>query len=284
MKRRFAGAYLSSVISISLVLVLVGIASLLVVNARNVSDYFKESLQVSVLMKQEIKEAKAEKYIESIKDLPFVKNTRLITREEGTRELEEMLGKDFLKVFESSPVPVSVDVYLKAGYVEPDSLKKVTAILSESPLVDEVSCQVSLVEALNANLAKISLILSVFIILLLFVSFVLIGNTVRISVFDRRFIIHTMKLVGATPGFIQAPFIKDAAVQGLVSAGLTLCLMFSGMLMLKHSFSQLYEVFAARSIAVTSLVIIFCGVAICVVSTLLTTRRLLKMDKNDLYY
>ena len=215
MRRRLRSAYLSTVLSISLVLLLVGVASLLLVNARGVSDYFKEHMQISVLMKPDISDAQTLEYQVELDAMDFVLSTEFISKAQGTREMEQMLGEGFLDIFEASPIPASVNVRLKAGYVSPDSLDLVKAAIMESPLVDEVEYQQSLIEALNANLKKISLVLGILIVLLLFISFVLINNTVRLNVFARRFTIHTMKLVGATRSFIRGPFLDQAVFQGL---------------------------------------------------------------------
>jgi len=283
-KRRIAGAYVSSVISIALVLLLIGISSFLVVNARKVADYFKESMMVSVLLKQDVTEKKAQSYVKQIETLPQVKSCRIVSREEGTAELKKMLGEDFLSVFVSSPVPVSVDVSLKADCVTKDSLAAVTALLTESSMVDEISYQQSLVEALNSNLAKISLVIAVFVALMLFVSYVLIGNMVRISIFNKRFTIHTMKLVGATRSFICSPFIVSAMVQGLISAAAALVAILVGLFVLKGSFPQLFEVFSIGSLIPVALTVIFSGVVICVVSTYFTVNKLIVMSRDELYY
>lgn len=217
-RRRLVGAWISTVISISLVLLLVGVAALLVVNARSVSDYFKENMQVSVLMKQEVDDDEAMEYVAELDAMPFIKSSKFVSREQGTKEMAELLGEDFLKVFETAPIPVSIEVTLKADYVSTDSLEVVKKEIRRSGIVDEVVYQQSLVEKLNTNLKKISVVLGVFIVLLLFISFVLINNTVRLNVFSRRFTIHTMKLVGATKSFIRAPFMVQAVFQGLFSA------------------------------------------------------------------
>ena len=141
-----------------------------------------------------------------------------MSREQGAKEMTDLLGEDFLNVFEAAPIPVSVDVTLKADYVSSDSLEVVKNEIMKSPLVDEVVYQQFLVDKLNTNLRKISMVLGVFIVLLLFISFVLINNTVRLNVFSRRFTIHTMRLVGATKSFIRAPFMVQAVFQGLFSA------------------------------------------------------------------
>ena len=282
-RRRLFGAWVSTVISISLVLLLVGVASILLLNARSVSDYFKENLQVSVLMKQDVTEEQALAYQSSLADIQGVKATTFISREQGIEEMAQMLGRDFLDVFSTAPVPVSIDVNLEADYVSPDSLDVVKAALSASPLVDEVVYQTSLVEALNANLEKIGLVLGVLILLLLFISFVLIGNMVRLNVFSRRFTIHTMQLVGATRGFIRAPFIGQSALQGLFAALVAILLLVGGLFILRKEFVQLFEIFRLDTLLATMGIVIVSGVLICVVSTWIVVGRLVRFDRDQLY-
>ena len=282
-RRRLFGAWVSTVISISLVLLLVGVASILLLNARSVSDYFKENLQVSVLMKQDVSEEQALAYQSSLTGIPGVKATTFISREQGIEEMAQMLGRDFLDVFSTAPVPVSIDVNLEAAYVSPDSLEVVKKALSSSPLVDEVVYQTSLVEALNANLQKIGLVLGVLILLLLFISFVLIGNMVRLNVFSRRFTIHTMQLVGATRGFIRAPFIGQSALQGLFAALVAILMLVGGLFILRKEFVQLFEIFRLDTLLATMAIVIVSGVLICVVSTWIVVGRLVRFDRDQLY-
>lgn len=282
-RKRLVNAYLSSIISISLVLLLVGVASLLILNARNVADYFKENMQVSVMLKQEVSESKAETFRASIEEYPFINSTRLVSKEEGAEEMKAMLGEDFLSVFESSPIPISIDVTLKADYVSADSLDMVIGKLSESNLVDEVGCQQSLVEALNSNLTKISFILGIFIALMLFISFVLINNTVRLNVFSQRFTIHTMRLVGATKAFIRKPFLVRAVCQGLISSAVAILILGGMLIFVKKSFEQLFEIFRTDIMVAGAVIVIACGVLICVASTFFVVNRLISMSKDELY-
>jgi len=282
-RRRLIGAWVSTVISISLVLLLVGVASILLLNARSVSDYFKENLQVSVLMKQDVTEEQALAYQSSLAGMPGVKATTYISREQGIEEMAQMLGRDFLDVFSTAPVPVSIDVNLEAAYVSQDSLEVVRKALSASPLVDEVVYQTSLVDALNANLQKIGLVLGVLILLLLFISFVLIGNMVRLNVFSRRFTIHTMQLVGATRGFIRAPFIGQSALQGLFAALVAILMLVGGLFILRKEFVQLFEIFRLDSLLLTMGIVVVSGVLICVVSTWIVVGRLVRFDRDQLY-
>ena len=283
-RRRLAGAWLSSVISITLVLLLVGVASLLLVNAKSVSDYFKENVQVSVLMRPDVTEDEAMNYATTLDAMPFIKGTRFISKEEGTRDMTDMLGEDFLSVFETAPIPVSVDVTLKADYVSADSLELVKKAIGSSPLVDEVVYQQSLVDKLNTNLGKISLVLGIFVVLLLFISFVLINNTVRLNVFSKRFTIHTMKLVGATKSFIRKPFLGQSVFQGLLAALLAILMLVGALLVIRKQFSQLFEVFTLDSLLIVIGVVIVSGVVICVVSTYFVVGRLVSLPKDNLYY
>lgn len=282
-RRRLAGAWLSTVISISLVLLLVGVAGLLVANARSVSDYFKENMQVSVLMKQEVGDDEAMEYVSDLGAKPFIKSTTFVSREQGAKEMTDLLGEDFLNVFEAAPIPVSVDVTLKADYVSSDSLEVVKNEIMKSPLVDEVVYQQSLVDKLNTNLRKISMVLGVFIVLLLFISFVLINNTVRLNVFSRRFTIHTMRLVGATKSFIRAPFLVQAVFQGLFSALLATLMLVGILFFVRSEFAQLFEVFRLDMLLIVIGVEILAGVLICVVSTALVVGRLVSLSKDELY-
>lgn len=283
MRRRLAGAWLSTVISISLVLLLVGVAGLLAANAKSVSDYFKENMQVSVLMKQDVGEDEAMEYVSELDGMPFIKSTAFVSREQGTKEMSALLGEDFLNVFETAPIPVSVDVTLRADYVSSDSLEVVKKVILGSPLVDEVVYQQSLVEKLNTNLRKISAVLGVFILLLLFISFVLINNTVRLSVFSKRFTIHTMKLVGATKSFIRAPFMVQAVFQGLFSALLATLMLIGILFFVRSEFAGLFEVFRLDLLLAVIGVVILAGVLICAASTALVVGRLVSLSKDELY-
>jgi len=284
MRRRLANAYLSSVISISLVLLLVGVAAMLLVNAKSVSDYFKENMQVTVMMKQDVSDEAALEFQTALDGERFIKKTTFVSKEQGQRELADILGDDFLDVFETSPIPVSIDVTLKADYVSADSLEVVRNEIVKSPLVDEVEYQSSLVEALNANLSKISAVLGIFIALLLFISFVLINNTVRLNVFARRFTIHTMKLVGATRSFIRAPFLVQAAFQGVFAAFLAIIALIVMMYFMRSEFQQLFEIFRLDLLLTVIGIVLASGLAICLTSTWFVVNKLVSLKKDELYY
>ena len=283
MRRRLVTAWISTVISLSLVLLLVGVGTLLVINAREVGDYFKENLQVNVLLKEQVTEEEALRYESKIAAIPGVRATHYISREQGKEEMTRLLGKDFLSVFEQAPIPISIDVNLEAPYVQADSLQAIKAQLSESPLVDEVVYQTSLVDALNENLQKISLALSLMVAVLLFISFVLIGNTVRLDLFNRRFSIHTMHLVGATRAYIRRPFVGRAALQGLFAALIAILLLVGGLYVLREEFAQLFKIFTLDSLLYTMAVMILVGLTVSTFSTFLVVNRLVGYNRDQLY-
>ena len=284
MRRRLANAYMSSVISISLVLLLVGVAAMLLLNARSVSEYFKENMEISVVMNPDVTDEEALEYKGILDTEIFVNTTEFISQEQGEKEMVEMLGEDFLDILEASPVPVSISLTLNADYVSADSLEVVKARVMEADIVEEVSYQKGLVDALNANFARISAVLAVFIALLMFISYVLINNTVRLNVFARRFTIHTMKLVGATRAFIRAPFLGSAALQGFISSLLANGALLGLLHVMKNRFPQLAVVLSREALLIVLGIVLAAGLLICVTSTFFVVNKLISLRKDELYY
>lgn len=283
LRKRYVRAFLSSVASISLVLFLVGIAATLLVSEKHIADYLKENMQVSVMMKPQVGESAALKCKKTIDGMAFTRSSSYISKEQGAREMASLLGDDFLDVFETSPIPISVNLRLKAEYVSADSLEVVKSSLEGLKEVSEVVCQQSLVEALNSNLNKISLFLAVIISLLLFISFVLINNTVRLSVYSRRFTIHTMKMVGATKAFIRRPFVFESIFQGLFASFLAVIFILGALVFLKGQFLQLFSVFTPGMLVWVILIVVGAGLLICTLSTCVTVNKLVGLDKAELY-
>ena len=283
LRKRYVRAFLSSVASIALVLFLVGIAATLLVSQKSITGYLKENMQVSVMMKPQVGESAALKCKKTIDGMAFTKSSSYISKEQGAREMASLLGEDFLDVFETSPIPISVTLTLKADYVTADSLEVVKSRLGALKEVSEVVCQQSLVEALNSNLNKISIFLAALISLLLFISFVLINNTVRLSVHSRRFTIHTMKMVGATKAFIRRPFVLESIFQGLFASFLAVIFILCSLVFLKGQFSQLFSVFTIGMLLTVILIVVGAGLLICTLSTVVTVNKLVGLDKAELY-
>ncbi len=284
MRKRLANAYLSSVVSISLVLLLIGVGSMLLVNTKSVSDYFKENMVISVMMTPEASDAEAMAFSRELGTMDFVHSSEFVSRERGEEEMVRMLGDDFLRVFETSPIPVSVNLTLNAAYVSPDSVKVIENRLMEYEVVDEVVYQQSLIDSLNANLSKISFVIAVFIILLLFISYVLINNTIRLSFYDKIFTVHTMKLVGATTAFIRGPFLLRAAFMGLFSAFIAILMLLGLLYFIKAQFAQMFEIFRLDLLLLVIGIVLAAGLLICVLSTYFVVNKLVSLDKDEMYY
>ena len=282
-RKRLARSYITSVVSISLVLFLVAMVCFFWVNVKSVTNYFKENSVVTVIMTPEAGEKEALELRNDILRFPFVRNAAYISKEQGQKEMEEMLGKGFLDVFESSPIPISLEVSLAGEYFATDSLRMVKERFQAMPSVREVTYQESLVEALNSNLSKIGLIAAAVIILLLFISVVLIGNTVRLNVYSKRFSIHTMRLVGAKRSFIRKPFSRQAFWQGALSALLAAACFAAVLYFARQKIGDIFGVFSLKVIIpIFALVFVF-GIIICVITSALMVNRLADLPKDDLY-
>lgn len=281
--RRLAHSYLSSVISIGLVLFLVGGAAMVMSNAGYVSDYFKENMKISAELSLAADEADALAAAKEIETITGVKSVEYISKEQGIREMEEQLGQGFLEVFETPPIPASLEVSLDADYLAGDSLAVLEQKISGIRNVDGLYYQEELFDSLNANIEKIGLVLAFFIILLLFISSVLISNTVRLNLYSKRFTIYAMQLVGATKAFIRRPFIVQAFFQGVIAGLLAAVALIAMLLVVKNDFSGIMDAVSMDAVAGTLVFTVALGVIICTVSTHVVVNRLVGFSKDDLY-
>ena len=282
--RRLLRSYLSSVASISLVLFLVGMVGVMVVNVRSFSNYFRENINVSAILTVEADESDAAEIADGLDKTGYVKDVKIVSREQGIEEMKEILGDDFLDVFETVPIPVSLDLQIAAEYVSTDSLKVIESRLREIPVVEDVVYQQSLVELLNANIERVTMIAGIFVVLLLFISVVRINNTVRLNVYAKRFTIHTMRLVGATKGFIARPFVGQAFFQGLISGAIAVLGILGTLYLIKNEFYQLFSIFDMMLLLAVIVGVIVTGVIICMVSTSIGVRSYVSLNRNELYY
>ena len=283
-RRRLVRSYVTSVISISLVLTLMGAAAIFWASAGSVSRYFKENVTVSLILPMETGDTQAQALVTELSARPDVKSAEYISREQGAEELKTMLGADFLEVFETNPVPASIDLHLSGEALSRDSLAALRSAFEADPRIREVVYQESLIEALNANLGRITLVLTAVIALLLVISFALINNTVRLNIYARRFTIHTMHLVGARNAFISRPFIRQALVQGAVSGLAAAGILGLILLYVKRSSALLYSLFDTTVLWLTLAGLVLAGMLICAASAAFVVNRLAYTSKDDLYY
>lgn len=282
--RRLIQSYLSSVISISMVLLLAGLTGLMGVNAKSVSDYFRENIKLSVIFEEIAPDDATLRVFEQLKGKEYIKEMEYVSREKGTEEMKEILGEDFLELFEVNPIPVSIDIFLKSDYINTGSLSYVEQELSSMNMVKEVVYQESLVTIINDNMEKAGYVAGILMLLLVFISFVLINNTVRLNLYAKRFVIYTMKLVGARRSFIRRPLIIKGIWQGLVS-GLISDILLGGLIyMLISDLPELFEILDKKMVFAVFAAVPVAGILLCVISTYFISNRLISMSGDDIYY
>jgi len=248
------------------------------------SNYVKENIGFSVIIKEEVKEAAILEFQKKLDLTSFVKSTEYITREEAAAALTKDLGEDFVGFLGYNPLLATIDIRLNADYANNDSLKVLENKLIKSPLVKEVFYHKSLVELVNRNIRRISIVILAFTILLLLISFALINNTIRLSVYSKRFIIKSMQLVGATQRFIRWPFILRSLVHGFVSAMIAIILLGLVLYFSRQAMPELVDLQDIDMFLSLFGLVTLLGLFITGISTLLAVRKFLRISSDNLYY
>ncbi|MBO7572586.1 MAG: permease-like cell division protein FtsX [Bacteroidales bacterium] len=284
-KSKIRGAYLTSVVSISLVLLLLGIVGLLVLNAKQMSDYVKENLCFSLIISNDAAEPDIKQFQKTLDTHDFIKATEYITKEDAAKQLQEELGEDFIETLGYNPLSPTINVYLNSDYASPDSIAKLEGFfLSKSDIVNEVSYQQNLVNLINDNIRKVSIILLALSALFFLISFALLNNTIRLQIYSKRFIINTMKLVGAKKNFIRRPFIASGALQGLISSLIAIALLYAIICFANAQLGDLIGTIDPWVIALLFVAVAVIGILLCVFATLLSINKYLRLKTINLYY
>ena len=283
-RRKLRSSYLTSIISISLMLFVIGIVGLLVLNASKLSRHVRENIGFTVILEDQIREVDMIRLQKNLDASEFVKSTEYITKEQAAKELIEDLGEDFVEFLGYNPLLPSIDVRLFAEYANPDSVAVIESKLMEYEQVKEVSYQKSLVEIVNKNIKRISLILLVFSGLLLLISLSLINNTIRLSVYARRFIIKTMQLVGATSAFVRLPFIAKSLGHAFYSVLITYGLLGGIIYLIQKEIPELAILSDIDTIAILFAFVMFIGLFLVFISTWFAVNKYLRLRSNDLYF
>jgi cell division transport system permease protein len=283
-KTRLRSSYLTLVISISLVLFLLSVLGMVLINARGLSDYFRESLSFSIMLDEEVKEADIRILQKDMDAKPYVKSTEYISKDKAAAKLKEDLGEDFVNFLGYNPLSPSIDVYLYAGYTSPDSVAKIEKYIQEYPYVKEVYYQESLLYLINENVRKISLFLLIISSFLFLIALTIINNTIRLSVYSKRFLIRTMQLVGATKSFIRKPFLLRSALHGLIAALIAMTLLLGLLYFIEKEFFLLFSFQNTNLILLLGMSIIIIGILMNVISTFFSVNRYLSISEDKLYY
>ncbi len=282
-KRRLQTSTATTIISISLVLFMLGLLGLIVLHAQKLSDYVKENIGFSVIIKEEVKEPGIIEFQKKLDIEPFVKSTEYITRERAAKELTEELGEDFVGFLGYNPLLASIDIRLKADYANNDSLAMLEKKLLAKPVVKEVFYHKSLVELVNQNIRRISLVILAFTAVLLLISIALINNTIRLSVYSKRFIIRSMQLVGATQAFIRKPFLLKSLLHGLISSVIAILLLGVVLYFSRQALPELVDLQDIDMILSLFGIVTALGLIITGLSTLFAVRKFLRISHDRLY-
>ena len=270
-------------ISTAMVLVLLGLVVMSVFTARNLSSVVKENLVVTMVLEQDMTNPEAQQICRKLNARPYINHLEYISKERALKEGTKDLGVDPLEFAGVNPFLSSIDVTLKADYANTDSLRWITKELEAYPKVSEVNYQHDLIEQVNRNIAKIGIVLLALAVLLTFISFSLISNTVRLGIYARRFSIHTMKLVGASWGFIRGPFVRRAVVVGLVAA-LLACIVLGGTVYgLYHYEPEILSVLTWEVMLITGVSVFPSGIIITALCANISVNKFLKMKAGELY-
>ena len=282
---RLSTSYITTIISITLVLFMLGFFALLMIHARTLSNYIKENIGFEIIIKQGVKEADILYLQKSLDVKPYVKSTEYITREEAVKRLSETLGDDFVDFIgeDDNPLLPSIDVRFNASWANNDSIAKIETQLLDNDIVKEVYYQKSLVHAINKNLKKIGIVSLIISILLLSISVALINNTIRLSIYSKRFIIKGMQLVGATEGFIKKPFVVRSIYHGIISGILTLILLTGLLIIARENIPELALLEDRVKIIIVYAGLLLTGVIISGLSTWFAVGRYLRMESDKLY-
>jgi len=282
--RRLRSSYISSVVSTSLILFTLGLLGLMLLNAKKLSDYVKEHIQLVVFLNDSVAPVEISAMQGLLEKAPFVKSVQYVSKEQALDSLKKTMGENAVGMIESNPLPASFDISMNARYANADSLSSIVAGLNANPQVREVYFPQNDVAMIFRNLKTIGLVILLFSALLFVIAFALINNMVRLAVYSKRFLIKSMQLVGATRGFIRRPFLRRGLMNGLYG-GLVACAMLGGLIYL--ACSQYSELAGLQD--KQTLVLLFCGVLaagllLSGISTYFAVRKYLRLTTDELYF
>lgn len=282
-RKRIFTSHLTSILSITLVIFLLGVVSILLLSANRLSTYVKENIGFSIILNDDAPEMEVKRLQKYLDATEYVKTTRYITKEEAATELQETLGEDFVSFLGYNPLLASIEVKLYAAYTNAESIEEIQKEFMANSQIKEVIYEKDLIHLVNDNVHKISIIILAFAALLLIISSALINNTIRLGIHSKRFVINAMQLVGATDGFIRRPFVARSVMDGIVSALIAISLMTIALFSLQNHFGNIISLQDFNMISAIFVLMLLLGIILTNVSSFFAVNRYLRMNTNDLY-
>jgi len=283
-RRKLQSSRATALISITLVLFMVGLLGLVILHAQKLSEYVRENIGFSIIMKENVREAGIVQLQKTLDATDFVKSTEYITPEQAAEELQEELGEDFIGFLGYNPLLPSIELKLRAEYTNIDSLNMIESRIIANPDVKEIYYQKDLVHLINRNIRRIGLVILGFSALLLIIAVALINNTIRLSVYSKRFIIRTQQLVGATGSFIRRPFLWSGVLQGIFAA--FIAIIFLGVLLYlsRQEVPELVNLQDLTLIGTLFGLVVVTGIVLTYLSTWFAVKKYLRAHTDRLYY
>jgi cell division transport system permease protein len=281
--KRGKPSYFMSILGVTLVLFLMGIIGLITINGRKIITSLKESLEVQVFLKQNIKDTARERLQNYIASQPYVKEIKYTDKETAKKEWIKTGGEDFTEFIDNSLLPPSIDFKLKADFLDSARLVAIKADISQFPIVDEVKYPTAVVQKMTANLRMVSIYLLIAAILISAVVIILIDNTIRLAMFSNRFLIKTMQMVGATRWYIAKPLDMRAVINGAISGIIATAIVYLLVISLESFFEGFRALRDTQSLLLLGFVLIVLGICITVFSTHRSVLKYLRMKLDELY-
>lgn len=283
-KRRLQSSYLSVILSIAFVLFLLGLFGLLVLNTKKISDYFKEQASITIFLNDDVDKQTVKNLETLLKSEDFTKSISYISKEEAANIAKKENGEDFMDFLGYNPLKNSIDLYINADFVSPEKMSEIESQLIKNDAVFEVSYDKSLITLLTQNVKRISLWVLIFSGLLSFIAMILINNSIRLSVYSKRFTIKTMQMVGATKRFIRRPFVWNSVKLGAIGSLLAVIVLFIALYYMNNYFPE-FEFFKNTEMLIILFSGIFIlGIVISWLSAFFATQRFLNLKTDQLYY
>ncbi len=281
---RFFNAKVTSTISISLVLVLLGLTILILFMGNGLSNYVKENMSFNVMLSSDITDAEITRVRNNLDSQPFVKSSRYISKEEAKEQLIKDLGEDPEELLGYNPAQDCIEIFLNSEYANNDSIAVITTVIYQNSNVSDLLYQQEAIDLINENLSKVMTVLLILAVILLFISFTLIRNTIRLSVYAKRFLINTMKLVGATGSFIRRPFVRNNIITGILAGVIADVIILFMLIYFSNEYAEIQPIISNIDLIIIFSIVIVLGVLISTIATAFAVNRYLKMRTNELYY
>ena len=282
-RRRQGMQVVTLCISTTMVLILLGLVVFSVLTARNLSNYVRENLTVTVMLGDTVSTNDAHRLCRELYHRPYARNIDYVSKEQALKEQSEAMGSDPSEFLGVNPFVATMELQLKSDYANRDSLQWIARELAKNPMVTDVAYQEDLMDKVNTNLQKVNLVLLALAVLLTFISYSLISNTVRLRVYSQRFLIHTMKLVGASWWFIRRPFMRVGFMVGIVAAILA-CAVLGGVVWLLYQYEpNLTTIITWEVLAATGIAVLLFGLVISLLCSYISVNRFLRMRARELY-